>query len=657
MILVEVQVTNFRSVEDSGKFRIDQVTSLVGKNEAGKSAVLQALAALNPHPATPMVLDLERDYPRRLLTQYPERHKDQDAIAISTIWKLTDVELAEIESELGADALNDNQVTVLRRYKGSKPEFALDINFASVIKHLFDQFELAQHERDPLKASTTTSALKELLETLKDRTPKQTQLLEKLKAIGSATSKITSILGPALPRFMYFSNYDRMDGAIQVEQLQALVANNQINFDMYNGQRLFREFLDYAGVPLDEILTVATYETFNAKLQAASNNITDQILEYWTQNPDLTVEVRIESAKSGDPQPFNTGIVARARIYNQLHRVDTPFSERSAGFVWFFSFLVKFAQVKKETAPVVLLLDEPGLSLHGKAQGDLLRYFDEKLAPHHQIIYSTHSPFMVSADKLLQARIVEDQVEQRGARRVPLGTKVREDVLTGDPDTLFPLQGALGYEVTQSLFIGKRTLLVEGPSDILYLNALSSALAKRGRVKLDPRWTLCPSGGIGNIRSFMALFAGNKIDVAVLADYATGQKKQIESLRASDILKAGRVLTVNEFANKAEADVEDLFDDQLFAELLNSAYQLAGTYSLDAKKLNDADTTTVRLVRKAEAYFRIQMPSSSEMFDHFRPAEWLLQNPTFLQKDDPPITATLARAESLIVALNRLLND
>lgn len=168
--------------------------------------------------------------------------------------------------------------------------------------------------------------------------------------------------------------------------------------------------------------------------------------------------------------------------------MDTPFSERSAGFVWFFSFLVKFAQVKDDESPVVLLLDEPGLTLHGKAQADLLRFFKEKLAPHHQIIYSTHSPFMVPADELASIRIVEDQIDTSAPRRKPLGTKVREDVLTRDPDTLFPLQGALGYEISQSLFIGKNTLLVEGPGDIVYAHALSDALRRRGRAGLDARW-------------------------------------------------------------------------------------------------------------------------------------------------------------------------
>jgi predicted ATPase len=138
----------------------------------------------------------------------------------------------------------------------------------------------------------------------------------------------------------------------------------------------------------------------------------------------LSVVVKVETARPGDLAPLNAGTIARARIDNNLHRVDTPFSERSAGFVWFFSFLVKFAQVRDDESPVVLLLDEPGLTLHGKAQADMLRFFKETLAPHHQVIYSTHSPFMVPADDLVSVRVVEDQVEMKGARRVPIGNWV-----------------------------------------------------------------------------------------------------------------------------------------------------------------------------------------------------------------------------------------
>jgi hypothetical protein len=131
------------------------------------------------------------------------------------------------------------------------------------------------------------------------------------------------------------------------------------------GETVFLDFLEFAGTSIDEIRQSTTYESLNAKCEAASNTITDQLREYWTQNPHLDIDIRVTKAESGDPAPLNTGTIARARVKNTVHRVSVPFSERSAGFIWFFSFLVKFAQVRKLGGELILLLDEPGLTLHG----------------------------------------------------------------------------------------------------------------------------------------------------------------------------------------------------------------------------------------------------------------------------------------------------
>lgn len=48
MRLKSVRIAEFKSIRDSGVFEIGDVTSLVGKNEAGKTALLQALYRLNP---------------------------------------------------------------------------------------------------------------------------------------------------------------------------------------------------------------------------------------------------------------------------------------------------------------------------------------------------------------------------------------------------------------------------------------------------------------------------------------------------------------------------------------------------------------------------------------------------------------------------------
>lgn len=590
MKLITARINNFRSIEDTTEFRIDGTTCLVGKNEAGKSAVLQALGALNPHPSTPLPLEALRDYPRRYWNLYRERHPEDDAVVVTTTWQLESEERAALEGSYGSGALHDKPITILRRYEAKEAEWQIELNISAVIFHIATGCSSA--EISALEIAVDLPQAHAILSALTERTPEADALTKRLTGTKSLSESVRAILVPFLPSFMYVASYDRMPGEVQIDDLNTLVTNGQITLDQNCGKKLFHEFFAFARVPLADILKETKYEAFDWKLEAASNAITDQMLDYWTQNQDVEVRVRIEQARTADPTPFNSGYVARARIFNRLHRATTPFSERSAGFIWFFSFLVKFDQVKRSGERVILLLDEPGLTLHGKAQGQLLRYFEEKLAPKYQVVYSTHSPFMVAPDKLHNARVVEDTVVVKGTRREPLGTKVTEDILLLDPDSIFPLQGALGYEVTQTLFVGKHTLLVEGPSDILYVQALSQELRRRSRVGLDPRWTMCPAGGIDKISAFVSLFGGKGLHVAVLTDLAAGDKGKVERLRKSEILKVGHVYSAAEFTGKSESDIEDLFDVSIYAALLNASHAVPPDKALTPQKLAAAETTT-----------------------------------------------------------------
>ena len=653
MKLTNVRISNYRSIEDSTEFDIDDVTCLVGKNEAGKSAILLALGALNPNDATPVSLDKERDYPRRNLVRYDEIHDDGEAIVASTTWELEDEDIAVISDALSDGAMKSRKVEVILRY-GGKRDVKLNLDYSVCIAHFLGLFKLAAPERSQLGSPQTTSQLIENLNNLDDPTPKQEELRDCLNDRGSATKQAKDLILDQMPTFMYVSSYDRMDGAIQIEQTSERISTGEIDNEEQRGSRLFVDFLEYAGVPIDEIADVSTYETFNALLQAASTNITEQVLEYWSQNPDLDVEVTIDQARPGDTAPYNQGTIARARIKNNLHKVDTPFSERSAGFVWFFSFLVKFAQIRSDGRGTILLLDEPGLSLHGKAQGDLLRFIDDRLAPNHQVVYSTHSPFMVPVERLHNVRIVEDRIHTTASPRRSDGTKVSQDVLMVDEDALFPLQGALGYKATQTLFVGEHTLLVEGPSDILYLQALSQELRRRKMDGLDPRWTLCPAGGIDKIMPFVSLFTGNIAQIAVLSDVARGSKAQVQKMRESDVLRAGHFYTVTDFVEQNEADIEDLFDPAFFSTIVNSSFNLVEPDIVSAEKL-DADDSTPRLVKKVESLFNV-FADHIPLFDHFTPADWLLRNPEVLSGENGKIKETLAKAESIFQTFNDLLD-
>ncbi|WSG98793.1 AAA family ATPase (plasmid) [Rhizobium johnstonii] len=480
---------------------------------------------------------------------------------------------------------------------------------------------------------------------LAEPTPAQQKLLAAIKKFRDSSSylKALDILSERMPRFMYFSHYDRMSGELSINKLSA---DKQNSIPIDSGDRVFLDFLEYAGTTLDDLAATTQFEELNAKCEAAALRITDQIFEYWTQNDELKIKVVFSEGKTGDPAPFNSGAVARARVENGLHGVTVPFSERSAGFIWFFSFLVKFAQIKKSHGNVILLLDEPGLTLHGTAQKDLLRYFAEQIAPHHQLIWTTHSPFMVPTDDLASVRTVEDVVVlDKRNRKSSIGTKIRSDVLTTDPQTNFPIFGAMGFEVTQTLLIGTNTLLVEGPSDILYLQAASSALKAAGRTHLSQKWAVCPSGGIDKVLPFVRLFYGNKLNVAVLTDYDRGQKRKLEDLHRAALLEHDRVILATEIAGKEEADIEDFFDPAFFVDLVNRTYSLRHENALTVDKLEAADVNTNRMVKKAEAYFRT-LPAEIPEFSHYDPSIYLLQHPELWKGKGKPIQETLGRFET-----------
>lgn len=654
MKLTKVRVQNYRSVEDSEEFEIGDLTCLVGKNEAGKTALLSAIRGLKP--SQPFEFDETIDYPRRFSTRFDDRHPTGKAEVIRTWWRLEDADRKAVQDRFGAGVLKGDtfQSHFGFRYDDNCRIWEIEIDNETVLKNMLSKHGLDTTESNVLHGVCDGPAAEKALSALATRTPRQEALLQDIKSCRKSkfTLGVMDVLSERQPKFFFTSHFERMSGMVSVQKLQQDKASNKVSV----GDNIFLAFLEYAGTTIEDLLNADRRETLKATCEAASNEITEEIFQFWSQNNALEVVIEIDSGKPKDPPPFNTGMVVDIRIKNTNHKATLPLSERSAGFVWFFSFLAQFKQLKKTpgNSNAIILLDEPGLTLHGKAQGDLLRYIVERLLPDHQVIFTTHSPFMVPMDRLADVRIVEDMILEKPGKRLEIkGTKVRSDVLEVDNDTLFPLQGALGYEVTQSLFIGENTLLVEGPSDILYLKVLSQALIKRGRKGIDSRWTLCPSGGIDKIAPFVRLFGGNHINVAVLSDIANGDKTKLENLKKAKILKAGHFYTCADFVSQSEADVEDLFEPNLFVDLLNGAYK-PPTANLVTIASLDAAGPTPRIVKKAEALFKL-MPAPVAEFDHFGPSRWLLENPCVLDANTPAINTTLDRFEAVFKAFNALL--
>lgn len=646
MRLTKARITNFKSVLDSGWFTVDDLTCLVGKNESGKTAVLEALEKLNS------VVDDRRDlrdteYPRMNWSEY-EESKQVDT-AISTVWELSDAEIAHIKGLAGTDdALTSTTVTVSKNYKNALA-WDLPLNYAITVKSVVRDSGLEEAEKSALANLANTVLLVNALKKIEERSPRQEAFLAELQAKwpqGGLLATATKYLQERLPSFVYYSLYDRLPGRVSLDQLVQMQQTNML--DQIQGSRVFLALLSMVGTTPQQINEISTSEQLISKLEAVETRLSKKIFKYWSQNKHLKVRFRFDQASPGDPAPFNSGKIFQTRIENTRHEATIRLDERSTGFIWFFSFLVWFSEVQRVYGEnLVVLLDEPGLTLHAKAQADLLRYMKTELVPNYQVLYTTHSPFMIDPGDLLSCRTVEDVT---GKNEEVLGTQIGDQVLSTDNDTLFPLQAALGYELTQTLFVGKDCLLVEGPSDLLYLQWASEQLRTQGRTSLDKRWTVTPCGGITKVPSFMALFGGSRLHVAVLTDYGQGDKRKVREIRECKLLQDGHVFTADMFCEgAAEADVEDILGRGFYAELVKATYGLTAKQALAKAKPKDAPE---RVTVEVEDYFRT-LPASVPEYDHFAPSRYLIEHSSELTL--PGTDEALNRFEKLFEDLNGLL--
>lgn len=694
MKLKSVHIKEFKSVWDSNPFEVGKVTCLVGKNEAGKTAVLQALYRLNPIIEKDGSFDVTDDYPRSEVDDYQEdvaaKQREQANIVTAT-FSLDTTELAIIHELYGEGALQRPEIVLSRGYAknpagGSELAVNVPVAEASVVEFLVKKYELP----DPIKAEASKKiSLVQLVAYLTETGQKQDQAfnsaqgeanqiqdeserttaLEKSKAIAESEQAKAlrlrlakpeeqkdlghhiweTILLQHLPKFLYFDEYYQMTGHENIEELKQRQASGNLNPPDYPLLGL----IQLARLDLDKLISLDRTQGLKNKLEGAESHLSKQILKYWSQNRHLRMKFDVRNALAGDPVGMRNGHNIWGEVLDSKHHVSTGLGTRSRGFVWFFSFLAWYAAEKKKKNALILLLDEPGLSLHGKAQEDLLRYFESEIVPNpnHQLIYTTHSPFMVDPQHFERVRIVQDKSidTDEPLSRAEEGTKVFTDVLEAGPDTLFPLQGALGYEIYQTLFIGPNSVVVEGSSDLLYIQTMTGLLQSVGRVGLDSRWTITPVGGAEKVPTFVALIGSQKnMNVATLVDIQKKDRQLIENLYKRKLLKKSHVLTFADFTKTDEADIEDMFDETLYLDLLNSEFAKSLQKNVGP---TDIAGRSPRILVRLNDFFSMNPMKGGGGFNHYRPARFFAEHASSLKISDE----TLDRFEAAFKALNALL--
>jgi predicted ATPase len=556
MLLKRARVQKYRSIRDTGYFDVeDGKTILVGPNEAGKTALLEALHRINPAGGL-RAFDALRDYPRSEFndvisgtvrledTTTVEAHfalhpEDKEAVPVefrecqyvygrrvdNSSWHALKGgppapkygDLKKDLSRLGAhiDARSRGQSIA-----GAAPAPLPSARLEATTKGWADSDEIRGNSAAELKAwlERNFPFIEEGNETEEAR---YDQLLAAVDLEERRNTALRTLV-QRLPVFIRFRDYFRVRPLIHLEHLAQRMERNLVDDDYYDyGNQCLLRLLGFTARELSNLGKVSEPELGDTEalqkyrdqldrrsyqLNSASVRLSEELRNVWKPDVKRDEAERLRVVADGQ--------YLKVVVEDDLG-VEIELDQRSEGFQWLVSFFVVFfAEAADKHKNAILLLDEPGLSLHGLKQQDF-RATISRLAESNQTLYTTHSPFLVGPDELNLVRVVE--MPDRS-----IGTKVHTNVTAEDPAALLPLQEALGYDLAQSLFAGRRNLVLESLSDYWYVEAVADLLREANIVDLDARIELVPASNAGKLVYYATILHARKLKVAALLDSDAG---------------------------------------------------------------------------------------------------------------------------------------
>lgn len=652
MKLIAVTIQKFRNFVEPQRIEIESdVTALVGKNESGKTTILKALHRLNPANGDARKFDLVTEYPRWRLAR--DRRNDPHIEKTKPVTAEFAVDLADIDAlseVLPAPLLPTSKILAARTYS-NKYYVWVETGLADVIAAASTDASVANEDRAELAKEPDLDAAiakaKELAKVLKATEAARAKAVggfpaaaEKYRyhfgASASLEEEQLKAIACRLPQFFYFSNYSVLPGETDLTELARKTGADEI---LDEQEQTVLSLLAHAGVTPEDFLD-SNYDSRKAELQAAAVDLSREVFQYWRVNTDLDVvfgDDNVPVLEVPNNAPVNHRMLKIELRDGRHGNVETNFATRSTGFQWFFSFFAAFSEYLHTNEPVVVLLDEPGTSLHGEAQKDFVNYIFNELGASKQTLYTTHSQFMVDPTVYEKLRAVHDRATRDNQEA---GVEVSRVNLKADRDTVLPVESALGYSISQHLFIGAgQHLLVEGSSDFIYLMRMSAYMESQKKPILSPKLAMIPVGGITNMPAFVALM-GRRLEVSVLVD---GEKSvsvldRTRNAARENSVPVNRIISVGEVdpSLPRDGDIEDLFAVSDYLKLYNWAFNKSLT-------VDDLDGTTGRILGRIE--------SADGKFNHSLPAHALTDNQdSFFENLNP---SSVSNFEKLYALLNR----
>jgi len=590
MRLYKARVQNYRSVIDSGEFEVEKLkTIFVGPNEAGKTVILRALQQLNK-PADTEGFDSLRDYPRSLYNDITSgKVKVENVNVVTGIFSLDDEDKENLDSQF-----HDCQYKHTRKLDNTSthalvggPEpvtfSSLEKDFTRMITHMDKQFESVSNDQSVDKpsskyaevtseikssnivsgkiATSLTDFLKNHLIYIDEDNIKEDERYDKvLKKIefNSLRDKALATLHERMPIFILFNNYFKVKPLIHLQHLATRVSQNIMDDEAYDyGNLCLLKLLGFTAEELSSLGSAvlpgqndsAGLRAYRDKLDkrsyqlnAASVKLTKEICSVWM--PDQ------KRSEADNLKVTADGQYLKVVVEDNLG-VEIELDQRSEGFQWLVSFFVVFfSESMDKHQNAILLLDEPGMSLHALKQRDF-RGTISRLAKDNQTIFSTHSPFLVGPDELDLVRVIEMTDRE-------VGTKVHTTLSSSDATGILPLQESLGYDLASSLFSQSRNLVLEGITDYWYIEATSQLLAANDITNINDKIALVFANSAGKVVYYSTILHAHKLKVAALldSDAAGSQAAQQENLVHT--LGNKNILRTKDFCGVPKAEIEDL---------------------------------------------------------------------------------------------------
>lgn len=334
----------------------------------------------------------------------------------------------------------------------------------------------------------------------------------------------------------------------------------------------------------------ALVERINDQIEQALN-----FRRWWVQDRDFSLRV--------DTREHDLFFTIRDRTGSEY-----TFAERSSGLKYFLSYLIQSQAHRPGTRERILLMDEPDTYLSAEAQQDLMRILrdlaeDQPDRPAVQVVYVTHSPFLIDKNHAERIRVLE-----KGRGRD--GTLVVDNAAQNHYE---PLRSAFGAFVGETAFVGSANLLVEGITEQVLLAGAARAIRKAGSPEnesLDLNgMVIVPCGSASHVPYMVHLVRGRdaeKPPVVVLLDSDTAgddavkllKRKPLSGLLAGDlVLQLGKV--GQDVADIAE--IEDLLPPGLAAAAANLCVRELSMYRAASFMLLPRQTDALELLRDGRA--------------------------------------------------------